>query len=75
MREDKKHTRHLTHALIMVVLWIPVLMLELMLTQDSGGLDAGLQPVLILLVLVASIGLMAGVLWKMFLYFKPGNKP
>lgn len=77
MSEDKKHTRHLTHALIMVVLWIPVLMVELYLLQDSTAPEGGLQKPentgLILLVLGVSIALIAGVLWKMFLYLR-GSK-
>lgn len=74
MSEDKKNSRHLTHALIMVALWVPVLALELSLLQDSVGAEANVQKpansALILAVLMASVGLMAGVLWKMFLYFR-----
>jgi hypothetical protein len=78
MKEDQKHTRHLTHALIMVVLWVPVLLLELSLLQGNEGLEGGIQqaenPLWVLLVLALSVGLLAGVLWKMILYFKEANR-
>ena len=75
---EPSRPNHLLHAVLLIALWLPVLVIELYLFKDSNGLSVAIlsseDKSLLLAVFIASIVILATAIWKFFLYFKQPEK-